>query len=152
MTAPPSTSTRSTGRRPSCASSSLPCRCHELTPGGAATRAELLAWDGRSDRASHGAAVFSAWRTALVRWFTAQPQLAALHAPTGHSRIFASWLDVDGQVGAGWHSLARGGPEIGIDVAAGVRAALDEVADGGRPRTRSGVTGTASIRCTSSTA
>ncbi len=101
---------------------------HALTSGGAATRAELLEWDGHSDRSSRGAAVFSAWRTALVRWFTAQPQLAALHTPTGHSRIFASWLDVDGQVGAGWHSLARGGPDIGIDVAAGVRAALDHVA------------------------
>ena len=99
-----------------------------LTPGGAAVRLELLSWDGHSDTASHGAAVFSAWRTALVRWFTAQPQLAALHRPTGHSRIFASWLDVDGQVGAGWHSLVSGGHEIGVDVAAGVRAALDRVA------------------------
>ena len=101
---------------------------HALTSGGVAMRAELLEWDGRSDRTSRGAAVFSAWRTALVRWFTRQPQLAALHTPTGHSRIFASWLDVDGQVGAGWHSLARGGPDIGIDVKAGVRAALDHVA------------------------
>ena len=105
----------------------------ELTPAGAATRAELLGWDGRSDPTSHAALLFSAWRTALVGWFTAQPQLAALQAPTGHSRIFASWLDVGGQVGAGWHSLARGGPEIGIDVAAGVRVALDEVADGVAP-------------------
>ena len=105
----------------------------ELTRAGAATRAELLAWDGRSDRTSHAALLFSAWRTALVRWFTAQPQLAALQAPTGHSRIFASWLDVDGQVGAGWHSLARGGPQIGIDVAAGVRAAVDEAAAGVAP-------------------
>ncbi|HET7801979.1 MAG TPA: penicillin acylase family protein, partial [Humibacillus xanthopallidus] len=99
-----------------------------LTAEGAAVRSELLAWDGLSDPSSHGAALFSAWRTALVRWFTAQPQLAALHRPTGHSRIFASWLDVDGQVGAGWHSLVRGAPQIGVDVAAGVRAALDRVA------------------------
>ena len=107
---------------------------HELTTGGAAARDELLGWDGRSDRSSHGAAAFSAWRTALVRWFTAQPQLAALHTPTGHSPIFASWLDVDGQVGVGWHSLARGGPAIGIDVSAGVSAALDEVARAVGPR------------------
>jgi penicillin amidase len=99
-----------------------------LTTGGATARSELLAWDAHSDPSSHGAALFSAWRTALVRWFTAQPQLAALQTPTGHSRIFASWLDVDGQVGAGWHSLVRGGPRIGLDVAAGVRAALDRVA------------------------
>jgi penicillin amidase len=99
-----------------------------LTSGGAGVRSELLSWDGRSDPTSHGAALFSAWRTALVRWFTAQPQLAALQTPTGHSRIFASWLDVDGQVGAGWHSLVRGAPQIGIDVATGVRAALDRVA------------------------
>ncbi|TQM57253.1 penicillin acylase family protein [Humibacillus xanthopallidus] len=99
-----------------------------LTAGGRAVRSELLAWDGRSDPSSHGAALFSAWRTALVRWFTAQPQLAALQRPTGHSRIFASWLDVDGQVGAGWHSLVRGAPQIGIDVAAGACEALDRVA------------------------
>jgi penicillin G amidase len=93
-----------------------------------AVRAALLSWDGRSDTTSHGAVLFAAWRTALVRWFTAQPQLAGLHTPTGHSRIFAPWLDVDGQVGAGWHSLVRGAAEIGIDVAAGARAALELVA------------------------
>jgi penicillin amidase len=99
-----------------------------LTPGAAEVRSALLEWDGRSDPSSHRAALFSAWRTALVRWFTAQPQLAPLQTPTGHSSIFASWLDVDGQVGAGWHSLVRGASQIGIDVTAGVHAALDRVA------------------------
>ena len=121
-----------------------------LTSGGAAVRSELLSWDGRSDPTSHGAALFSAWRTALVRWFTAQPQLAALHTPTGHSRIFASWLDVDGQVGAGWHSLVRGAPRSASTSPPGCvphSIALRQRS----ARTRCGETGTVSTRCTSST-
>ncbi len=105
----------------------------ELSVGGRAARDELLAWDERSDPASRGAALFSMWRTALVRWFTEQPQLAPLQRPTGHSPIFAAWLDVDGQVGAGWHSLVRGGHRIGIDPAEGARVALDRVAVQRRP-------------------
>jgi penicillin G amidase len=91
-------------------------------------RGELLAWDGRSDAGSRGAAVFAAWRTALVRWFAEQPALAALHEPSGHSRLFLPWTDVTTQIGVGWHSMAREGASIGIDVAAGVRAALERVA------------------------
>ena len=91
-------------------------------------RAELLAWDGHSDAGSRGAAVFAAWRTALVRWFAEQPALAALHEPSGHSPLFLAWTDVTTQIGVGWHSMARDGASIGIDVASGVRAALERVA------------------------
>ncbi|MBC9820669.1 penicillin acylase family protein [Terrabacter sp. MAHUQ-38] len=91
-------------------------------------RAELLAWDGHSDAGSRGAAVFAAWRTALVRWFAEQPALAPLHEPSGHSSVFLAWTDVTTQIGVGWHSMAREGSRIGIDVAAGVRAALERVA------------------------
>ncbi len=94
----------------------------------AAIRDELLAWDSHSDTRSRGATVFAAWRTAFVRWFSEQPQLAALHEPQGHSRIFSPWTTVVGQRGAGWHSLARGAESIGIDVAAGVREAIERVA------------------------
>jgi penicillin amidase len=94
----------------------------------AAVRDELLAWDSHSDTRSRGAAVFAAWRTAFVRWFSEQPQLAPLHEPQGYSRIFSPWTNVVGQLGAGWHSLANGADRIGIDVAAGVREALERVA------------------------
>ena len=91
-------------------------------------RRVLLTWDQHSDRDSSGAATFAAWRTALVRWFTAQPQLGPLHEASGHSPLFASWLDVEAQVGAGWHALATGGHRIGLDVSSGVVAALETVA------------------------
>ncbi|NUS41460.1 MAG: penicillin acylase family protein [Terrabacter sp.] len=91
-------------------------------------RAALLAWDGHSDADSHGAAVFARWRTALVRWFSDHPSLAPMLEPSGHSSIFATWTGVVAQIGAGWHSMARLAPERGIDVAEGVRAALESVA------------------------
>ncbi|NUO34517.1 MAG: penicillin acylase family protein [Dermatophilaceae bacterium] len=91
-------------------------------------RAVLLAWDGHSDADSHGAAVFARWRTALVRWFSDHPSLAPMLEPSGHSSIFATWTGVVAQIGAGWHSMARLAPERGIDVAEGVRAALESVA------------------------
>jgi penicillin amidase len=91
-------------------------------------RDALLEWDSQSGPDSRGAAVFAAWRTALVRWFSEQPQLAPLHEPHGYSRIFSAWTTVDGQLGLGWHSLARGADRIGIDVATGVGVALERVA------------------------
>ena len=100
----------------------------EVTGRAAEVRAELLAWDGCSDADSHGAAVFARWRTALVRWFSDHPSLAPMLEPSGHSRIFASWTSVVAQIGAGWHSMAQLGPERGLDVAEGVRAALESVA------------------------
>ncbi len=100
----------------------------DLPPSARPVRAALLDWDQRSDTGSAGAATFAAWRTAFVRWCAAQPQLAPLLEPSGHSALFASWLDVDGQVGAGWASLARGGHRIGLDVRAGVVHALETVA------------------------
>jgi penicillin amidase len=100
----------------------------DVTGAAAALRDVLLAWDGHSDPDSAGAALFAAWRTALVRWFSEHPQLAALHEPNGHSRLFAAWTDVVAQIGAGWHSMARLGPQHGIDVSEGVRVALERVA------------------------
>jgi penicillin amidase len=99
-----------------------------LSEAAVAVRAELLAWDGHSDADSRGAAVFAAWRTALVRWFAEHPRLAPLLEPSGHSRIFAAWTNVVAQIGAGWHSMATLGPGHGIDVAEGVRTALERVA------------------------
>jgi penicillin amidase len=100
----------------------------DVTGNAAAVRSELLAWDGRSDAGSTGAALFAAWRTALVHWFSEHPNLAVLQEPSGHSSLFAAWTDVVTQIGAGWHSMARLGPDHGIEVSEGVRAALERVA------------------------
>ena len=100
----------------------------EVTGAAAAVRSELLAWDGHSDTGSRGAALFAAWRTALVRWFSEHPVLSALHEPSGHSRIFAAWTDVVTQIGVGWHSMAHLGPAHGIEVREGVCVALEHVA------------------------
>ena len=108
----------------------------EVTGAAADVRSELLAWDGHSDSDSAGAALFAAWRTALVRWFSEHPVLAVVHEPSGHSPLFAAWTDVVTQIGAAWHSMARLGPQHGIDVADGVRVALEHVAaQASSPRT-----------------
>ena len=100
----------------------------DVTGPAAEVRSQLLAWDGHSDAGSTGAALFAAWRTALVRWFSEHPRLAVLHEPSGHSRLFTAWTDVTTQIGAGWHSMALLGPRHGIDVHEGVCVALDRVA------------------------
>ncbi len=94
----------------------------------AVVREQLLAWNGHSDAESEGAALFAAWRHHLVRWFARHPALASLHEATGHSSLFAGPLDVTVQVGVGWPSLARGAGTRGVDVADGVRWALEATA------------------------
>lgn len=108
----------------------------EVADGAAEVRAELLAWNGHSDVDSVGAATFAQWRHAFVQWIARHPALTALHEPTGHSALFAAWLHVPTQVGIGWQSLARGGGELGLDVADGVRSALETVAEWRRDRPR----------------
>ena len=95
----------------------------------AEARDTLLAWDGHSDVDSRAALLFAAWRTALVRWFADQPQLAAVREPLGHSGIFAPWTNPFAQLGAGWHTLVETAGVLGIDVAAGVGVALERAAD-----------------------
>ncbi|MDV3220201.1 penicillin acylase family protein [Intrasporangium sp.] len=93
----------------------------------AGVRDALLAWDGLSLPHSRGAAVFAEWRSALVQWLAEHPALAPLHEPTGHSRLFTTWLTVPLQVGIGWHAMVHGAAGHGIDVAAGVAEALERV-------------------------
>ena len=100
----------------------------EVTGAAAVVRQQLLAWNGHSDAESEGAALFASWRHHLVRWLARHPVLAALHEPTGHSSLFDGPLDVTVQVGVGWLSLARGSGARGIDVADGVRWALEAAA------------------------
>lgn len=97
----------------------------EVTGAAALVRERLLAWNGHSDADSEGAAVFAVWRHHLVLWLARHPALVALHAPTGHSSLFDGPLDVTVQVGVAWQSLARGAGARGVDVAEGVRWALE---------------------------
>src|SRR5690606_24626585 len=59
--------------------------------------ARLRAWDRRMDAGSTDAALFAAWRSALVRRVAAHPALAPLHAPHGLDEVFAPWLSVPGR-------------------------------------------------------
>ena len=103
----------------------------QVSGAAAGVRDELLAWDGLSVPDSRGAAVFAEWRHAFVRWLTEHRALAPLHEPTGHSRLFTTWLTVPLQIGIGWPSMVRGAAGHGIDVAAGVAEALVRVAQQG---------------------
>lgn len=103
-----------------------------VTGAAAGVRDAILAWDGHSDPTSAGAAVFAGWRHALVRWLCEHPALAGLREPTGHSPLFAPWLTVALRVGADWMALSAGVERLGIDLAAGVVAALERVADQAR--------------------
>src|SRR5690606_3205624 len=80
--------------------------------------ARLRAWDRRMDAGSTDAALFAAWRSALVRRVAAHPALAPLHAPHGLDEVFAPWLSVPGRVadalpallGAAWRGLDGAAP------------------------------------------
>lgn len=100
----------------------------EVSGEAAVVRERLLDWNGHSDADSEGAAVFAVWRHHLVLWLVRHPALAALHEPTGHSRLFEGPLDVTVQIGVGWPSLARGVGARGIEIADGVRWALESAA------------------------
>lgn len=88
----------------------------------------LLRWDGHSDADSEGAAVFAAWRHALVGWLRDHEALTPLRPPSGHSSVFAAWLDLTVQIGYTWLSAARSAGRLGIDIAAGAAVALEAVA------------------------
>lgn len=98
------------------------------TGAAAQVRAELLAWDGHSDVDSRGATLFAMWRHAFVEWLAEHPALAALHEPTGHSVLFATWLSVPRQIGIGWAAMVHRAGAHGVDVAAGVAEALERAA------------------------
>lgn len=97
-----------------------------LTPGAAALRSRLLAWDRHMDTDSVPAAELAAVRSALVVRISAHPALRALHAPHGTDAALDPWFAVGPRVA---HSLERllASPLLGIDAAAEVRAALEEV-------------------------
>ncbi|NQX28790.1 penicillin acylase family protein [Microbacteriaceae bacterium VKM Ac-2854] len=124
-------------------------------------RRELLAWNHRMDADSRGAAVYAAWRSALVRRLAAHPALAALQRPHAFGALFDPWLSVHGRIADALPRLLTAG--LGIDARAEALAALGEL---GRVSARWGDThrlppalglasvplggDTEAIRCTSS--
>ncbi len=103
-----------------------------LAPGGAATRVrdDLLRWSGRAEADSHGAALFAAWRAALVDWLLDQPPLAPLAStPRRLPGFLSRWLDPVIRVGAVWEQLVLAGDRLGLDVSTGVALALRRVAE-----------------------
>jgi penicillin amidase len=102
-----------------------------VSPGraGLAVRDAILAWDGRMDASSRGAAAFAAWRSALTRRLVAEPVLAPLAEPLTTDPVLAPWLDVTARIGLALESLVAAGAPYGIDLRAHARDALDDAAD-----------------------
>ncbi|WP_327133701.1 penicillin acylase family protein [Streptomyces sp. NBC_01343] len=106
-----------------------------LSPAARALRARLLAWDRHMAAESADATVFSAFRTATVRRFAADPALAGLAgAPTGPD-VFHPWLYLVPRVGYALEGLLGTSLLPALDRAAHVRAALEETAAADTPDT-----------------
>ncbi|MEV6883301.1 penicillin acylase family protein [Streptomyces sp. NPDC051135] len=99
-----------------------------LTPAAAALRDRLLAWDRRMDAGSTGAAAYAAVRTAVVRALAAHPVLAPASVPPAYPAVLQPWLALVPRVAYALEHLLRADDLYGIDRAAAVRAALEEVA------------------------
>ncbi|MDR6989825.1 penicillin amidase [Paenarthrobacter nitroguajacolicus] len=91
-------------------------------------RTLMLAWDGRMDADSHPAAVFAAWRGAVVQRLARHHALAPLHEPTGYSPLFGPWLSIASRVGFALETLLLHSSELGISVATEAATALEDVA------------------------
>lgn len=91
-------------------------------------RRQLLDWDGHMRADSTTAAIFSAWRSALVRALAQSPALQPLTAPHGRSPLFAPWLNPAARVGFAVETILAQGHQHGVDVCAAARQALEEVA------------------------
>ncbi len=91
-------------------------------------RSLLFEWDGRMDAGSHRAAVFSAWRGALVQRLARHAALAPLNEPTGYSPLFGPWSSVVSRVGFALETLLGRGSELGISVGVEAAAGLEDVA------------------------
>ncbi|WP_370666916.1 penicillin acylase family protein [Streptomyces sp. IBSBF 2507] len=102
-----------------------------LTPKAAALRDRLLAWDRRMDADSADAAAYAAVRSAVVRRLAAHPALASAAVAPAYPEVLQPWLALVPRVAYALEHLLRADDLCGIDRAATVRAALEEVA--GRP-------------------
>ncbi|WP_251042248.1 penicillin acylase family protein [Arthrobacter sp. ISL-69] len=93
-----------------------------------ALRARLLEWDGQMRADSGDAAVFAAWRSALVTALAAAPALNRLAAANSYAPLFAPWLNPVARVGFALETLLAKGPAYGIDVTGAASRALEETA------------------------
>ncbi|MCX5065393.1 penicillin acylase family protein [Micromonospora lupini] len=100
-----------------------------LGPAAAALRDRLLLWDRRMTADSTDAADFALLRAAVVRRIASHPALAALAEPPAYPEVFAPWLALTPRVGYALEHLLGGTSLPGLDAAAAVRAAAEEVAD-----------------------
>ncbi|MBD0423447.1 penicillin acylase family protein [Streptomyces sp. TRM S81-3] len=103
----------------------------DLTPGAAALRDRLLAWDRRMDAGSADAAAYAAVRSAVVRGLAAHPAFAALRVPPAYPEVFLPWLALVPRIGYALEHLLRAPDLYGIDRTETVRAAVEEVAAAG---------------------
>ncbi|MER6994240.1 penicillin acylase family protein [Streptomyces sp. NPDC000410] len=99
-----------------------------LAPEAAELRERLLCWDRRMDADSTVAAVYAAVRSAVVRRIAAHPELAALAGPLPYPAVFQPWLVPVVKVAYALEGLLTTRLLPGIDRAAIVRAAVEEVA------------------------
>ncbi|MEU2748593.1 penicillin acylase family protein [Streptomyces collinus] len=99
-----------------------------LTPEASALRDRLLGWDRRMDAGSADAALYAAVRAAVVRRLAAHPAFAALTTPPVYPEVFQPWLALVPRVGFALEHLLRAGELFGVDRAAAVREAIEEVA------------------------
>ncbi|MEV4920830.1 penicillin acylase family protein [Streptomyces tirandamycinicus] len=100
-----------------------------LGPGAAALRKRLLGWDRRMTADSTEAALFAAVRSAVVRRFAAHPALEPLSGSFGYPEVFLPWLYLPAKIGYALETLLTTDRLPGIDRAALVRDAVDEVAE-----------------------
>ncbi|MFF8096470.1 penicillin acylase family protein [Streptomyces sp. NPDC016675] len=100
----------------------------DLSPEAGALRDRLLAWDRHMDAGSADAALFAALRGAVVRRLAAHPSLAGAAVPPAHPEVLQPWLALLPRVGYALEHLLRAEDLYGIDRAAEVRTALEEVA------------------------
>ncbi|MEU6593506.1 penicillin acylase family protein [Streptomyces sp. NPDC046881] len=99
-----------------------------LTPAAAALRDRLLAWDRRMDADSTDAAAYAAVRSAVVRRLAAHPVFAPLTTPPAYPDVLLPWLALVPRIGHALEHLLTAEDLYGIDRAAAVRTALEEVA------------------------
>ncbi|MDT9691693.1 penicillin acylase family protein [Streptomyces sp. P9(2023)] len=104
-----------------------------LSPAALAVRARLLDWDRRMAADSVDAGLYAAVRGAVVRRVAGHPAFAALREPAAYPALFQPWLALGPRVAFALETLLVTGPVPAADIAAIVRASLEEVAAGDEP-------------------
>jgi penicillin amidase len=100
----------------------------DLSPEAGALRDRLLRWDRRMDAADADAGAYAAVRGAVVRRLARQQAFAGLAVPPAYPDVFLPWLALLPRIAFALEHLLRAEELYGIDRAAVVREALEEVA------------------------